>query len=593
MTARTRPSDVGLYWRLLREARPYWLRLGSLLVVSLTSAPLALLAPVPLKMAVDSVLGTHAPPGLVAALLPAGLSHPPAIVLAVAAGLLIAVSILKQLQELAVTLLRADTGEKLLLAFRTRLFRHVQRLSLGYHDIAGPADAIYRIQSDARAIQALVIDDLVPIITSVATLCAMVYVTARLDGPLAILAMTAIPVLFFIWRASRRRLRRQSWEVATLESSVLSIVQEVLGAVRVVKAFGQEEREESRFRRRSREGAVARLRLVSLQGGFGVVVGAVTALGAAIALVVGIDHVRAGQLTLGELLLIMSYLSQLSAPVKTLSDRAVRMQAQMASAERAFALLDELVEVAERPDARPLARATGRVAFRRVSFGYAPDRPVLHDVSFEVEPGTQLGIVGATGAGKTTLVNLLSRFYDPTAGEILLDGVDLRDYRLADLRHQLSVVLQEPVLFSTSVAENIAYSRPGASEADIVAAAAAANAHDFIVRLPHGYQTLVGERGLRLSGGERQRISLARAFLKDAPILVLDEPTGAVDEATEVLILEAMERLVHGRTTFLIAHRASTLARCNAWLRIEDGRVAPGHTAPVVDDALTPLRRDV
>src|SRR5207247_7140160 len=210
----------------------------------------------------------------------------------------------------------------------------------------------------------------------------------------------------------------------------------------------------------------------------------------------------------------------------------------LASAERAFALLDEGADVTEQPNARPLARALGTVAFRKVCFAYSKDHPVLHDISFEIGPGTHLGIAGTTGAGKTTLVSLLTRFYDPTAGEILLDGVDLRDYKLADLSNQFAIVLQEPVLFSTSIAENIAYARPGASEAEIVAAAKAANAHDFIVRLPQGYDTLVGERGMRLSGGERQRISIARAFLKDAPILILDEPTSSLDVKTEAAIVE-------------------------------------------------------
>ncbi len=227
----------------------------------------------------------------------------------------------------------------------------------------------------------------------------------------------------------------------------------------------------------------------------------------------------------------------------------------------------------ERLNARPLVRAAGALTFRHVSFAYETERPVLRDISFAVPPGTCLGIAGTTGAGKTTLVNLFTRFYDPTAGEILLDDVDLRDYKLADLRTQFALVLQEPVLFSTSIAENIAYARPSASESDIIAAAKAANVHDFISRLPQGYETLVGERGMRLSGGERQRISLARAFLKDAPILILDEPTSSVDVKTEAAIVEAMERLMQGRTTFIITHRLSALQPCDFILRIERGRV--------------------
>jgi ATP-binding cassette subfamily B protein len=276
----------------------------------------------------------------------------------------------------------------------------------------------------------------------------------------------------------------------------------------------------------------------------------------------------------------MGLLSQIYSPLKTLNRKMASMQTNLAGAERAFALLDETADVLERPNARPLAIATGAMAFRNVSFAYDQERPVLRDVSIHIAPGTCLGITGATGAGKTTLLNLLLRFFDPTAGAILLDGVDLRDYRLADLRNQFAIVLQEPVLFSTSIAENIAYARPDAIEQEIVAAAKAANVHDFITRLPEGYETLVGERGMRLSGGERQRISLARAFLKDAPILILDEPTSSVDIKTESGIVDAMERLMRGRTSFIITHRPSTLQHCDWILQIENGRVVAPEPGP-------------
>src|SRR5205814_3211666 len=271
--------------------------------------------------------------------------------------------------------------------------------------------------------------------------------------------------------------------------------------------------------------------------------------------------------------LVWGYIAQLYGPLKTISKKTASLQNNLAGAERAFALLDEAPGVVERANARSLALARGAMVFRNVTFAYDHDEPVLRNISFEIQEGTCLGIAGTTGAGKTTLVNLLTRFYDPTAGQILLDGVDLRDYRLADLRNQFAVVLQEPVLFSTSIAENIAYAKPGAARAEIEAAARAANAHEFITALPQGYETAVGERGLRLSGGERQRISLARAFLKDAPILILDEPTSSVDTKTEALIMEALAALMRGRTTFIIAHRLSTLEGCDVRLRLDAGRL--------------------
>jgi ATP-binding cassette, subfamily B, bacterial len=270
---------------------------------------------------------------------------------------------------------------------------------------------------------------------------------------------------------------------------------------------------------------------------------------------------------------VMGYLSQLYRPLQSISKKVGDLQHSLASAERTFALLDQTPEVIEKPNAMPLSRARSALSFQNVSFAYEGNNPVLQNVSFEVLPGMRVGIAGATGAGKTTLVSLLTRFYDPTSGRITLDGIDLRDYKIADLRKQFAIVLQEPVLFSTSIAENIAYANPDATYEEIVAAARAANAHKFITHLPEGYDTQVGERGMRLSGGERQRISLARAFLKDAPILILDEPTSSVDMKTEAVIMEAMTRLMRGRTTFMIAHRLSTLANCDVRLQIEGGRV--------------------
>jgi ATP-binding cassette subfamily B protein len=303
------------------------------------------------------------------------------------------------------------------------------------------------------------------------------------------------------------------------------------------------------------------------------VLGLITAMGTAAVLLIGVLHVQWGILTLGGLLLVMGYLSQLYGPLSTISRKTASLQRHLASAERAFTLLDQAPDVAERPDAQPLARAEGSVTFRNVCFSYDGVQPVLRNISFDVPAGTRTGVAGRTGAGKTTLTSLLTRFYDPNGGQILVDGVDLRDYKVDDLRRQFAIVLQEPVLFSTSIAENIGYARPGASKDEIAQAARVANAHDFIVALPDGYDTNVGERGMRLSGGERQRIALARAFLKDAPILIMDEPTSSVDMKTEAGIMDAMERLMHGRTTFMIAHRLTTLENCDVLMVIDDGQL--------------------
>src|SRR5881296_1731910 len=571
-------GDVVLFRRLLSQARPYWPHLAALFLLSLLSSPLSLLAPLPLKIAVDSVIGSHPLPHVIAPLVPEAIAHSPAALLAIAVGLLGAVALLRQLQGLTNTLLQAYVKEKLVQNFRARLFRHVQRLSLAYHEARGTSDSTYRIQHDATAIQYVLIESVIPFISATVTLVGMIYVMTRIDWQLALIALAISPGLVVTGRIFRRRLRRHSREAKKLESSTMSIVQEVLGALRVVKAFGQEAREEERFIRRSTEGMKVRLRLASLEGSFNVLVGLATAAGMAAVLLIGVRHVGAGVLTLGELLMVMAYMNQLYEPLKTISRKAATLQLHLASAERAFALLDEPSDVEERPDAQLLGRASGAIAFRNVSFAYGKDRPVLHDISFNIEPGTRLGIAGASGAGKSTLISLLTRFYDPTEGEIRLDGVDLRDFRLEDLRRQFAVVPQDPVLFSASIAENIAYARPAASDLDIVSAARAANAHEFIVRLPRGYDTQVGERGVQLSGGQRQRIAIARAFLKDSPVLILDEPTSAVDQEAETAIVDAVQRLMRGRTVILITHRPQLLERCSALIVLEHGRLASSTT---------------
>jgi ATP-binding cassette, subfamily B, bacterial len=302
-------------------------------------------------------------------------------------------------------------------------------------------------------------------------------------------------------------------------------------------------------------------------------VGLTIGLGTAVVLYVGVRRVQAGGLTLGQLLLVMTYLTQLYEPLRTIAKKVGDLQDSVASAERLFDVLDEEPDLVERAGAHQLQRARGVIRFDHVSFAYEDGPTVLHGISLDVPAGASVGIAGTTGAGKSTLISLLTRLYDPSSGAVLLDGVDLRDYRLEDLRRQFAIVLQEPVLFSTSIAENIGYGRLGASNDDIAAAARAANAHDFILRLPEGYRTVVGERGMKLSGGERQRIALARAFLKDAPILILDEPTSSVDVHTERGITEAIERLMSGRTTFMIAHRLTTLNGCDTRLVLESGRL--------------------
>ena len=571
-----------LYQRLLREARAYWAHIAILWLVNLLAMPIALLAPIPLKIAVDSIIGVDPLPRFYTAVFPAAWLSSTLGIVIVTAGLLVGIGALDEAQSFGAWLLETYTGERLVLDFRARLFRHVQRLSLTHHDTMGTGDSTYRIQYDAPSIENIAVAGVMPFLTAVVTLVAMIVVIQRIDGELAFVALAASPLLFWVTRASVGQLKGSWKQVKKLESAAMSVLQEVLGSIRVVKAFSREDYEEQRFVDRSRTRLRELMRVSLLQMKFDVTIAMIIAVASAITLSLGIMHVKAGTLKLGSLLLVLGYLAQLYNPLRTMSKKISSLQSSLAGAERAFALLDEVTDVAERPDARPLPRATGAVEFKDVSFSYAPDRPVLHGVSFTVPAGACVGVAGATGAGKTTLLSLLTRFYDPVAGQVLLDGVDLRDIKLVDLRRQFAIVQQEPVLFSSSVADNIAYAKSDASHQEIEDAARAANAHDFIVKLPGGYDTLVGERGMQLSGGERQRIALARAFLRDAPILLLDEPTSSVDVQTESVIMDALTRLMTGRTTFLIAHRLSTLEGCDIRMTIDGGRLAsitPGSPA--------------
>ena len=341
----------------------------------------------------------------------------------------------------------------------------------------------------------------------------------------------------------------------------------------MIKAFGQENREHERFVRHSSKRMSGQVRLSMLQATYNMLVGLTIACGTGAALYVGVGHVRAGMLTIGSLLMVMAYIGQMYQPLQLLSTKVTDLEIWFSSLERAFMLFDQATEIAESPNATPLVRARGHFEFRDVSFEYDKTGRGLQHISFEIPAGARVGIVGGTGAGKTTLLNLLMRFYDPCQGQVLLDGRDLREYRISDLRRQFSVVLQEPVLFGASISENIAYGKPDASDKEIIAAADAAASHDFISKLPDGYETRPGERGALLSGGERQRISLARAFLRNSPILILDEPTSSVDMQTESSIMDAINNLMRGRTTFMIAHRLHTLKNCDIILVLEHGRV--------------------
>lgn len=573
MSASQHYKTFEIYRRMLGEARPYWLHVAVVLALNLLSTPLKLLLPLPLAIALDNVvLHKPLPTWLRGVAQYLGINEPSQ-VLAIACVLLVVFTVLAYLNGLGIWLLTTFTRENLVLRFRSKLLTHLQELPLTYHDTKGITDSTYRVQNDAQAIEWVVLDGVQPFLTSTVTVLAMLYVTARIDWQLAAVAIAMVPILFVLVRLWGRRLRKQWMSAKQLQSSAMSVVQESLGSLRLVKAFGTEGREHARFSQHAVAGVRSQMQVALSQGTFDLAIGTVLGIGTAAAMWIGLRHVQSGAVSLGSFWLVWAYLAQLFAPLQIIGSKLSTLQGALASADRSLAVLDEMPKVVEKPDAKPLANTSGNFVLDNITFGYDDTHPILRHVSLEIQSGQCVGIVGTTGAGKTTIAALLMRFYDPAGGRILLDGVDLCDYRLSDLRKQFSVVLQDPILFSTTIAENIAYGRPSATMAEIEAAAAAANADLFIGSAENGYDTQVGDRGMKLSGGERQRIALARAFLRDAPLLILDEPTSAVDLDTESLICDALERLIQSRTTLLITHRPSLLRLCDTVWNVEHGTV--------------------
>jgi ATP-binding cassette subfamily B protein len=572
----------------LEDLRPYLWPITVILALSLSAVPITLITPLPIKILVDNVLGSSPLPGYLAIFYPTLLpSRNYAIWLAV--SILVGVAALSYLQNLANVWYSNKIGNRMTLGVRSLLFRQMQHLSIAYHDKMGAADSAYRTLNDAPMLRSFGIDGVIPLTTSILTLAAMILVMVYLDWQLALIALLVSPFLFMLTVVFRPKIRSGWRKYRASESAAMAVAQESLSASRLVKAYGQEGRKSEQLVSHYSESLDAQLQVQVYSAFYSLLVGILTAAGLAAVLFIGIQHVQARTLSLGSLLVVNFYVTQLYGPLRGIGSSILDVQQSLTGIERYHTILDEKPDVPEAPNARPLARAQGKIVFNNVTFEYEKEHPVLHNVSFRIQAGDSLGVIGPTGSGKTTISTLLLRLFDPTTGTITLDDVDLRDYRVADLRNQFAVVHQETVLFSTSVAENIRFANPNASMEQVIGAAKAARAHDFIIGLPDGYETLVGERGMKLSGGERQRISLARAFLKDPAILILDEPTSSLDLQTESEILATIQQLTKGRTTLMIAHRASTLRNCNVILSIDNGRV--GRVTSDVETVLANMTR--
>ena len=556
--------------RILPYVRPYRWLVGASLVSSLVAAGLVLAEPWPLALVLDSVLGSHAPPGAVSRLLGGSPGTYGLLAFAIVAGLLILVA--ANAFNLLRDWLNAKADQYMVLDFKAQLFEHVQYLSMGFHDERSSGQLMSRIIWQTPSLGSIV-NSFPPLLESALTLIGMVVIAAFIDWQLALASLAIVPLLLWTFSLYGRRIVPRVGLVQRLEWQSLSIVHEAMAMLRVIRSFGRERYEHRKFVRQGQMTVDQRVKLTARQNVYTLGVQTITALGTSAILALGAWHVIQGTITTGELVVMLAYVASAYKPLEQISTTIGELSSQLVFFNASLALLEAEPEVKEPPDAVELERGRGQVKVEGLSFSYRNRRRTIQNVSLEAQPGERLAIVGPTGAGKTTLISLLIRFYEPDAGRILIDGVDVRKLKLSSLRDQISVVLQEPLLFTGTIADNIRYGRLDASPEELVAAAQAANAHEFISQLPKGYDTELGERGADLSGGERQRVCLARAFLKDAPILVLDEPTSSIDSKTEGVILDALDELMVGRTTFLVAHRLSTIRGVDRILVLSRGRL--------------------
>ena len=558
-------------WRALGYLRPYWRLASASAVLTVLAALSGLLAPWPLKIIVDNVLGTQPLPGILARLVGGYAAQKSTLLIAVAVG-----SLLVALLHHGITVLQSyvttSFEQRMILDFRSDLFSHAQRLSMAFHDQRRSGGLIYAINSQADAAAGVVMAAQ-PLSQSAISLVGMFWVTYKINPTLALLSLSVVPFLYFSVIYYSSRIQSRLMTVKGMEGESLSIIHEAISMLRVIVAFGREKHEHRRFREQGERAVNARIRLTIRQTIFALAVNMITTIGSALVLGYGGWQALQGKLTVGDLLIVIAYIAAVYSPLEAISTTIGSLQDQVVSLRIAFGLLDTDPEIRDTPGALAIGRAKGDVTFEDIEFSYKGRVDTLKRVSFSAKAGQVIAICGPTGAGKTTLISLLPRFYDAKSGRILLDGVDTKQIALKSLRDQISIVLQEPLLFSGSIAENIRYGRLEATMDDIITAAKNANAHDFISKLPEGYDTLLGERGAQISGGERQRIAVARAFLKDAPILILDEPTSAIDSRTEAVILNALDRLMAGRTTFMIAHRLATIRHADQILVLHHGEI--------------------
>jgi len=565
--------DRGLLRWTLSFLRPHRHRAALLVVLLASEIALGALQPWPLKIVIDYALDAHPLPASVAGPLEAltGGNRVVLLVLFVIAGVL--VQLFNQLVTAYAVQVQITTGQRMVYTLRYRLLEHLEGLGLDHHIKTNTGDSVYRVDVDSYSIENLAMSGVLPLVTSSVTLLVMFVVLLKMNVTVALLSLTVVPFLYLSLRYYALTLSDQEERVKELESKLVERLYEIFSAIRLVKSFARESHEVGRYAEAGEKTMHSRVAITWKQSVFGLMIAFTTVLGTALVTIVGGLYVMRGQMTVGDLMVVIAYLGAVYGPLSAIAHTTGQLQGAIAGARRIRAMLALTPETVDPPEAVAAADVRGEIRFENVSFAYPDGSSILHDISFTARPGQLIALVGLTGAGKTTLVSLIPRFYAPTSGRVLVDEVDVRQYQIRSLREKVAIVLQDPVLFSGTIADNLRYGRLDASDAEVEQAARAAHAHDFISRLPKGYGTPVAEAGAGLSGGERQRLSVARAILKNAPILILDEPTSSLDAISEEIVFEALRRLRAGRTTIVIAHRLSTVRDADAILVLDGGRI--------------------
>jgi ATP-binding cassette subfamily B protein len=544
---------------VVRLTRPYWKQLTLAFVAVLGETFSDVLEPWPIKIVIDNILQSKKLPGWLAGFVSGAFGQNKLAILNFAVAAVAGIAVVGAISSYLEKYFTTSVSQWVTHDLRRTLYNHIQRLSLAEYDKTQTGDLISRVTSDINAVQDFINSALLGIIVNVLTLVGMAGVMFYINWRFTLIALSIAPALFAVVYYLTRRIKKASREVRKKESELVSVVQEVLTSVRVVKAFAREDFEVTRFESQSLENVETALEARSIKAKLSPIVDVMVAIGTCLVIGYGARLALNGQISAGVLIVFLLYLGKMYKPMRDLSKSTDTVSKAIVGYERIEEVLEIEAHVRDLPKARKAPRFKGNIEFDHVSFSYDDKTPVLKDVSFEIQTGQVAAIVGPSGVGKTTIISLIPRLYDPQSGTIKIDGVDIRRFKLKSLREQISFVLQETLLFRTSVWENIAYGKPDASPDQIIRAAKEANAHEFIVQLPEGYGTMVGERGVTLSGGQRQRIAIARAIVRNTPILVLDEPTTGLDSSSEQAVIEALERLMKGKTCVVVAHHLSTI----------------------------------